>query len=72
LTLPILPAVDAYSQNIKAELLKKESNVIVINTVTDMPQRAIDFMNKEIELYNLDAVIDKNMMASNTATFIEE
>lgn len=71
-TLPMLPAVDGYAQSIKAELLKKESNVIVINTTTDMPRRAIDFMNKEIELYNLDAVIDKNMMASNTASFIEE
>ena len=71
-TLPILPAVDKYAQAIKADILKKESNVIVINTITDMPQRAIDFMKKEIELYNLDAVIDKNMMASNTASFIEE
>lgn len=71
-TLPILPAVDRFAQSIQADILKKESNVIVINTVTDMPQRAIDFMKKEIELYNLDAVIDKNLMASNTAVFIDE
>ena len=71
-TLPMLPAVDKYAQAIQADVLNKESNVIVINTVTDMPQRAIDFMKKEIELYNLDAVIDKNLMASNTATFIED
>lgn len=71
-TLPMLPVVDQYAQNITADLLKKESNVIVIGTNTDMPQRAIDFINKEIELYNLDAVLDKNLMASNTASFIEE
>ena len=71
-TLPMLPAVDKYAQAIQADILNKESNVIVINTVTDMPRRAIDFMKKEIELYNLDAVIDKNLMASNTATFIED
>ena len=71
-TLPMLPAVDKYAQAIQADVLNKESNVIVINTVTDMPRRAIDFMKKEIELYNLDAVIDKNLMASNTATFIED
>ena len=71
-TLPMLPAVDRFAQTIQADILKKESNVIVINTTTDMPQRAIDFMKKEIELYNLDAVIDKNLMASNTAVFIEE
>lgn len=72
LTLPMLPAVDRFAQTIQADVLKKESNVIAITTTTDMPQRAIDFMKKEIELYNLDAVIDKNLMASNTATFIEE
>lgn len=71
-TLPMLPVVDQYAQAITADLLKKESNVIVIRTNTDMPQRAIDFINKEIELYNLDAVLDKNLMASNTAAFIEE
>ena len=71
-TLPILPSVDQYAKTIVAEPIKKESNVISISTTTDMPQRAIDFINKEIELYNHDALIDKNLMASNTASFIEE
>ena len=71
-TMPMLPAVDKYTQTIAASPLKKESNVIVISTSTDMPQRAIDFINKEIDFYNLDAVVDKNIMASNTAAFIEE
>ena len=71
-TLPILPAVDKYAQTIVAEPIKKESNVISISTITDMPQRAIDFINKEIDMYNQDALIDKNLMASNTASFIED
>lgn len=71
-TMPMLPAVDKYTQTITASPMKKESNVIVISTSTDMPQRAIDFINKEIDFYNLDAVVDKNIMASNTAAFIEE
>lgn len=71
-THPMLPAVDKYTQTIIAAPLKKESNVIVISTSTDMPKRAIDFINKEIDYYNLDAVVDKNIMASNTAAFIEE
>jgi capsular exopolysaccharide synthesis family protein len=37
-----------------------------------MPIRGRDFIRKEIELYNMDAVLDKNIMASNTAAFIEE
>lgn len=72
LTLPILPIVDKYAQAIVAEPIKKESNVIAISTITDMPRRAIDFINREIDLYNQDALIDKNLMASNTASFIEE
>jgi len=72
LTLPILPAVDKYAKAIVAEPIKKESNVIFIGTTTDMPRRAIDFINREIDLYNQDALIDKNLMASNTASFIEE
>ena len=71
-TLPILPAVDMYNQQIVAETIKKESNIIEISTITDMPTLAIDFINREIELYNTDAVKDKNMIASNTVAFIDE
>lgn len=71
-TLPQLPRIESYKQQIKAAPLKKESNVICISTTTSVPRRAIDFINKEIELYNLDAVMDKNLMAGNTAAFIEE
>ena len=51
---------------------KGESNVIVISMSSDMPKRAYDVVMKVIELYNLDAVIDKNIMATNTANFIDE
>ncbi len=71
-TSALLPCIESYKRHITVAPLKKESNVISISTTTDMPKRAIDFIKKETELYNLDAVIDKNLMASNTATFIEE
>lgn len=72
LTLPMLPLVEKYNNMISADAIKKESNVIAISTTTDMPRLAIDFINKEIELYNVDAVVDKNIMATNTADFINE
>lgn len=72
LTLPMLPLVDMYKKQIEAVPLKKESNVISIATATDMPSRARDFIRKEIDYYNLDAVEDKNLMASNTAEFVDE
>ena len=71
-TLPILPAVDLYNQKIVAETIKKESNIIDISTVTDVPTMAIDFINREIEIYNNNAVMDKNTIASNTVAFIDE
>ena len=51
---------------------KKESNVILLTMNNDMPLRAHDVINKVVELYNLDAVVDKNIMATNTANFINE
>ena len=71
-TMPKLSAINKYKKDIAAAPMKKESNIIHISTVTDMPKRAIDFINKEIELYNLDALVDKNIMATNTASFIDE
>ena len=71
-TMPKLSVINAYKTRITAAPMKKESNIINISTVTDMPRLAIDFINREIELYNMDAVVDKNIMATNTATFIEE
>lgn len=71
-TLPSLPLINMYKARITAATVKKESSVIEIKTTTDSPARSIAFIRKLIELYNLDAVMDKNIMASNTAAFIEE
>ena len=46
--------------------------MIVISSITDMPTLARDFITMEIELYNQDAVEDKNLMANNTAVFLKE
>lgn len=72
LTLPQLPLIDSYKKQVVSAPVRKESNIITISTTTDMPIRGRDFIRKEIELYNMDAVLDKNIMASNTAAFIEE
>ena len=71
-TLPMLLRVNEYKEAITAALVKKESNIISISTVTDMPGRAKDFILMEIDLYNQDAADDKNMMASSTAIFLDE
>lgn len=71
-TTPVPVLIDQYKKNITAKQVKKESNVIRVTTVTDMPQRAISIINRLTELYNFDAVIDKNTMANNAKEFITE
>jgi hypothetical protein len=40
--------------------------------MTDNPYREKEFIKKMKDLYSLDAMLDKNIVAQNTATFIEE
>ncbi len=70
ITRPMPVQVDVYRTNITGVQAKKESNVIQVSTVTDCPRKATDMINKMIDLYNWDAVSDKNIMASNTREFV--
>lgn len=71
-TQPMLSTVDHYRKDMNVAKLKKDSKVISLSTSSDAPLRDIDLLNKIIEFYNMDAVLDKNMLATNTAMFIDE
>ena len=64
--------VASYRKNISIAQNKKESNVIRLSTKSSMPDRDRDLLYQIIEQYNLNAIVDKNMIATNTASFIEE
>lgn len=64
--------VAGYRKAIKISQHKKESNVILLSTVSPVPERDKALLHQIIEQYNLNSVVDKNMIASNTASFIEE
>jgi capsular exopolysaccharide synthesis family protein len=64
--------VAGYRKNIKVAQHKKESNVITLSTKSPMPERDRALLYQMIEQYNLNAVVDKNMIATNTAAFIDE
>lgn len=72
ITYPVVTCANAMLAAMSCRQTKKESNVILIAMRSDMPARAKDVINKVVELYNLDAVVDKNIMATNTANFINE
>lgn len=64
--------VKGYQKNLKIAQHKKESNIIDLSISSPMPDRDKALLLQLIEQYNLNAVVDKNMIATNTAAFIDE
>jgi len=64
--------VAGYQKKLSVTLHKKESNIIHISTQSPMPERDKALLHQMIEQYNLNAIVDKNMLATNTAAFIDE
>jgi capsular exopolysaccharide synthesis family protein len=64
--------VSDYRKNIHISQYKKESNIITMKTASPMPERDEALLLQMIAQYNLNAIVDKNMIASNTAAFIED
>ena len=71
-TYPRLPLVNDYCGRFTVSKKQKDANVISISTVTDMPSRGRDVIQKLIDLYNAESVIDKTMIAKNTEAFLNE
>ena len=61
-----------YRNAIKVSQHKKESNVIKLSTKSSMPERDRALLFQIIEQYNMNAMVDKNTIATNTAAFIDE
>jgi capsular exopolysaccharide synthesis family protein len=64
--------VAGYRKVMKIVQNKKESNIINLTISTELPERDKALLYQIIEQYNLNSVVDKNMIATNTAAFIDE
>ena len=64
--------VASYRELIRVAQHKKESNIISLSMTSTMPDRDKALLYRMIEQYNMNAVADKNLIATNTASFIEE
>jgi capsular exopolysaccharide synthesis family protein len=64
--------IDRYNKDIKVASLNKKSNGISIISESSCPKKSEIIINKLVDLYNTDEIIDKNQLATNTAKFIEE
>lgn len=61
-----------YSSRIVAAAAKKEASVVNLTLNDESPERAEDFLNTLVVVYNEDVIQDKNKMLQNTDAFIQE
>ena len=64
-------AASGFAGNLKANPTSNSSTVIEVRLETTVPQKGIDFLNRLFEVYNYDAIEDKNLIAAKTLSFIE-
>ncbi|OWW26238.1 hypothetical protein B4Q04_00710 [Zobellia sp. OII3] len=58
--------------NLGVELVDENSTLIRVNIVDEVRERAEDILNQLIFEYNQEAIEDKNLIARNSAFFIDE
>lgn len=61
-----------YAQNMVVEPTSKTTSIAKISLKDSQVQRAKDFINQLVAIYNMDANDDKNEVATKTAEFIDE
>ncbi|WBL22036.1 GumC family protein [Zunongwangia sp. HRR-M8] len=69
---PISSVVSSYSNRLEVLLVNDNSTLIEISLKDEVPAKAEDIIDQLIVEYNKEAIIDKNLVASNTAEFIDE
>lgn len=69
---PLKNITESYSTQLNIAPVNKKSNAIRVSIVDENVTKAKDLINKLIELYNLDAVVDKNMIANNSKNFVDD
>ncbi len=69
---PLASITNNFGQSIQINTINKKTNAVKISLVSSNPVKAQAIINKLVELYNLDAILDKNIIASNTKDFVEK
>jgi capsular exopolysaccharide synthesis family protein len=69
---PTESLVESYNSAITVASVNKKSNAISISYVSSCIPKSRDILNKIVEVYNMDAVRDKNLITRNAESFIKE
>ncbi|MGB7393266.1 MAG: tyrosine protein kinase, partial [Pricia sp.] len=70
--LPIESVASRYWSGFGAELVEENSTMIQVSIVDEVKQKARDILDQVVFEYNQEAIEDKNLIARNTAFFIDE
>ena len=61
-----------YAENLSVDIVNKLASVVLLGLPDAHPQKGKDIMQKLIEVYNQEAENEKNTIARNTITFIDD
>ncbi|MDV7140215.1 polysaccharide biosynthesis tyrosine autokinase [Maribacter sp. TH_r10] len=64
--------VNQYRGKLEVEVVEDQSTLIQLSLIDAVPKKAQDVLNQVVFEYNRDAIDEKNLIAKNTADFIDE
>jgi tyrosine-protein kinase Etk/Wzc len=68
----IRKVADSYNQKLTVAPVNKNASVLSLSLIDPVPAKGVAILNKLVEVYNKEAVEDKNLIASSTIQFIDE
>lgn len=69
---PVESVVGKYRSGVEVNLTDKNSSLLELSLVDPVTEKAQDILDQLILEYNRQAIEDKNLVATNTASFIDE
>ncbi|MBC5773004.1 polysaccharide biosynthesis tyrosine autokinase [Pontibacter sp. KCTC 32443] len=68
----IRKVAESYNQKLTVAPVNKNASVLSLSLVDPVPAKGVAILNKLVEVYNKEAVEDKNLIAGSTIQFIDE
>lgn len=69
---PLSKETQSFKSRLNVSPLSKNTSVVELSIVDEVPERGEDFLNTLVEIYNQNAIEDKNLVAEKTSQFISQ
>jgi len=63
---------NSYAKRLGVSTINKQASLLALNVTDAVPERGEAVLNKLVEVYNQEAIEDKNQLAKNTIRFIDD